>query len=80
MISVKEAVKQAETLLREVFPVPDEALLEGIELTDGHKIWSVTFSYWSGFEGKVYRTVRLNADNGEFIGARNGMLPEYSVG
>jgi hypothetical protein len=80
MIRVREAVKQAEDLLPEVFPLPanTELQLEGVELTDSQKIWSVTFSYLAGQAGRVYRTVRLDAGDGSFIGARNGMLPEYS--
>jgi hypothetical protein len=53
--------------------------LEGVELTDGSKFSSVTFSCEEDKDGassfgRDYKTVRLRAEDGEFFGARHGFL------
>ena len=73
MVPVKEAVKKAESYLPEIFEgaAGQDLLLEGVELTDDSKFWTVTFSYGSALD-RDYKTVRLRADDGGFVGARNG--------
>jgi hypothetical protein len=81
MIDVKQAIQKAEQFLPEVFPVPKDAdlLLEGVELTDDENVWTVTLSFKQGTFGRAYRTVRMKAADGQFISARNGMLPEVAA-
>ncbi len=80
MLRVKEAVQRAEKYLPDVFESASgkEMRLEGVELTDDSKFWSVTFSYEEDTNGnkfgRDYKTVRLRAEDGEFFGARNGYL------
>ena len=80
-MQVKEAVQAASKYLPEVFDTAAgrELRLEGVERTDDGRFWSVTFSYPNGDEGlaalaRSYKTVKLRDHNGEFIGARNGMV------
>ncbi len=81
MLRVREAVQRAQEYLPDVFESANgkEMRLEGVELTDDAKFWSVTFSYQVdktglGNLGRDYKTVRLRAEDGEFFGARNGYL------
>jgi hypothetical protein len=82
MVQVKEAVQQAQKYLPEIFEsaAGNELLLEGVELTDDSKLWTVTFSYFSRKPGQVfdslreYKTIKLRAEDGQFVGARNGVL------
>ncbi len=82
MVEVKEAVQKAQTYLPEVFQSAKgkEMRLEGVELTDDAKFWTVTFSYIEnsvaailGGGGREYKTVKLRARDGMFFGARNGL-------
>jgi hypothetical protein len=81
VVQVKEAVQKAKAYLPQVFDSVDgrNVRLEGIELTDDAKFWTVTFSYpepsvvgaLSGL--REYKTVKLRAEDGEFFGAKNGL-------
>ena len=79
---VKEAVQKAKTYLPDIFPTAEgkEMRLEGVELTDDAKFWTVTFSYDPSLEGHLarslreYKTVKLRAEDGEFFGARNELI------
>ena len=81
MVQVKEAVQKAKTYLPEVFDSAEgkDLRLEGVELSDDTKFWTVTFSYpdygnaLSLPLGREYKTVKLRARDGEFFGARNGL-------
>ncbi|MDQ2925159.1 MAG: hypothetical protein M3R43_06335 [Acidobacteriota bacterium] len=81
MIDVKQAIQKAEQFLPEIFPVPKDVdlLLEGVELTDGGDVWTITLSFKEGTFGRAYRTVRIRGTDGQFVGARNGMLPEVAA-
>ena len=74
MVRVKEAVQKAQGYLPEVFEGAEgrDLVLEGVELTEDAKFWTVTFSYGPVFE-RDFKTVKLRADDGEFVGARNGL-------
>ncbi len=82
MLQVKEAVQKAQTYVPEVFESADgnDLLLEGVELSDDSKFWKITFSYHSKLPNEVfhnlreYKTIKLRAEDGEFFGARNGLL------
>ena len=80
VVQVKEAVQKAKTYLPEVFESAQgkDVRLEGVELTDDARFWTVTFSYSEpsgllGSIGRDYKTVKLRAEDGEFFGARNGL-------
>ena len=74
MVRVKEAVQKAQHYLPEIFEgaAGKDLLLEGVELTDDAKFWTVTFSYGPVLD-RDFKTVKLRADDGEFVGARNGL-------
>jgi hypothetical protein len=80
VVQLREAVQKAQTYLPEIFPtaVGKEMRLEGVELSDDSKFWTVTFSYDPTRPEQVlgspreYKTVKLRAEDGEFFGARNG--------
>lgn len=82
MVQVKEAVQKAQDYLPEVFPDDNrnDLLLEGVELTDDFRFWTITFSYDNNQPNqlarslRVYKTIKLRAEDGQFIGARNGLL------
>jgi len=82
MVQVREAVQKAQSYLPEVFPesTGNDLLLEGVELTEDYKFWAITFSYHSKRRNEAlntlreYKTVKLRAKDGKFIGARNGLL------
>jgi len=78
MVKVKEAVQRAQAYLPEVFQTSaaEDLRLEAVELSDDSRFWTVTFSYRQpgGLLGRIdrdYKTVKLRAEDGEFIGARN---------
>ncbi len=80
MVQVKEAVQRAQAYLPQVFHSAEgqDLRLEGVELTEDAKFWTVTLSYLnpSGPDGLLdpfrrdYKTVKLSADDGQFYGAR----------
>jgi hypothetical protein len=81
VVQLSEAVKKAQTYLPDIFPtaVGKQMRLEGVELSDDSKFWTVTFSYRGtdldailGDVKREYKTVKLRAEDGEFFGARNG--------
>ena len=79
MVQLSEAVKKAQTYRPDIFPTAEgkEMRLEGVELSDDSKFWTITFSYDEsggllGRIGREYKTVKLRAEDGEFFGARNG--------
>jgi hypothetical protein len=83
MLQVKDAVKQARAYLPELmFEGPHQIAdlrLEEVEISDDDKFWTVTFSYLpvestSPIPLRMYKTVRIKAMNGDFVGLRNGML------
>jgi hypothetical protein len=82
MLQVKEAVRKAQTYLLEVFEDASgkDLLLEGVELADDRRYWSITFSYFDKTPNELfhnlraYRTIKLGAEDGELYGARNGVL------
>lgn len=82
MVQVQEAVQKAQTYLLDIFQSAKDkqVRLEGVELSDDFKFWFISFSYiQSGQEGvlgsmREYKTVKLRAEDGEFLGARNGLL------
>lgn len=80
MVQVREAVKKAQTYLPDVFQSAEgqDLRVEGVELSDDSRFWTVTFSYAEpggllGRIGREYKTVKLRAEDGEFFGARNGL-------
>ena len=80
-MQVKEAVQKASEYLPEVFETAadKELLLEGVEKTEDSRFWTVAFSYRAGDEGlamlsRAYKTIKLRDSNGEFVGARNGVI------
>jgi hypothetical protein len=78
MLKVREAIERAQTYLPEVFrdAVGQQLRLEGVELTEDTKFWTITFSYQEPSNapyGRDYKTVKLRSKDGEFIGARNGL-------
>jgi hypothetical protein len=84
MVQVKEAVQRAKQYLPEIFEsaAGRELNLEGVELTNDSKFWTVTFSYTpprERFAGRDYKTVKLRADDGEFFGARDGLTYSETV-
>ena len=79
MVQVREAVQKAQSYLPDVFQSAEgqDLRLEGVELSDDSRYWTVTFSYAEpggllGRIGREYKTVKLRAEDGEFFGARNG--------
>ncbi len=82
MVQVKDAVQKAQTYLPDIFQSAKgkDVRLEGVELSDDAKFWVITFSYMqSSLVGALggmreYKTVKLRAEDGEFLGARNGLL------
>lgn len=82
MVQVKEAVQKAKSYLPAVFESAEgkDVRLEGVELSDDTKFWTVTFSYDPGRPEQMahmlreYKTVKLSAKDGEFFGARNGLI------
>jgi len=85
MVQVREAVKKAQSYVPDIFQSAEgqELLLEGVELSDDSRFWTITFSYAEpggllGRIGREYKTVKLRAEDGEFFGARNG-VPANSV-
>jgi len=82
VVQVQEAVQKAQTYLLDIFQSAKDkqVRLEGVELSDDFKFWFISFSYiQSGQEGvlgsmREYKTVKLRAEDGEFLGARNGLL------
>ena len=81
MVQVKEAVQKAKSYLPEVFDSAEgkDVRLEGVELTDDEKFWTITFSYDPTRPNQLarmireYKTVKLRARDGEFFGAHNGL-------
>jgi len=80
-VQVKEAVQQASKYLPDVFDsaAGRELRLEGVEKTEDSRFWTIAFSYSPGDSGfdalsRDYITVKLRDLDGEFIGARNGVL------
>jgi hypothetical protein len=83
MVPVREAAQKAKTYLPEVFESAEgkDMRLEGVELTDDSKFWTVTFSYINAAKNvailgggyREYKTVKLRARDGMFFGARNGL-------
>jgi hypothetical protein len=82
VVQVREAVQRAQTYLPDIFPTAEgqDVRLEGVELSDDTRFWTVTFSYpQRGLSGALqmgareYKTVKLRAEDGEFFGARNGL-------
>jgi hypothetical protein len=79
---VKEAVEMASQYLPQIFESArsKELRLEGVEKSEDGRFWKVTFSYDSSSPSSVmrilpeYKTVKLRDDDGEFIGAQNGVL------
>ncbi|HZL28992.1 MAG TPA: hypothetical protein VFC39_20870 [Acidobacteriaceae bacterium] len=84
MVQVKEAVQKAKSYLPSVFPSAEgqEVRLEGVELTEDTKFWTVTFSYQHEIAPmdivRDYKTVKLRAEDGEFFGARDGFASSGS--
>jgi hypothetical protein len=83
MLQVEEAVKRAKTYLPGLlFDTPHQIAdvrLEEVELSDDEKFWSVTFSYVptdsiAPILVRQYKTVRIKALDGGFVGLRNGYL------
>jgi hypothetical protein len=83
MLQVKDAVKQARAYLPELmFEGPHQIAdlrLEEVEISEDEKFWAVTFSYMplesaNPIPLRQYKTVRIKANNGDFVGVRNGML------
>ena len=58
MVQVREAVQKAQTYLPDVFPTAEgkEVRLEGVELSDDAKFWTVTFSYEPRRVGPLVRS------------------------
>jgi hypothetical protein len=80
MVQVKEAVQRAQAYLPDIFQLAEgqDLRLEGVELSDDSKFWTITFSYTEpggllGRIGRDYKTVKLRAEDGQFFGARNGL-------
>jgi hypothetical protein len=81
VVQLREAVQKAQAYLPDIFPTAEgkEMRLEGVELSDDSKFWTVTFSYDPTQPGNLlrsfreYKTVKLRAEDGEFFGARNGL-------
>lgn len=78
MLKVREAIERAQNYLPEVFrdAAGQQLRLEGVELTDDTKFWTITFSYQepsNSAYGRDYKTVKLRSKDGEFFGARNGL-------
>ena len=78
-MQVAEVVAKSRDYLDETFPSERENLrLEGVELSDDESFWFVTFSYFPEKDlltPREYRTVKVRATDGQFFGARNGVLP-----
>jgi len=83
MLQVKDAVKRAREYLPELmFDGPRQIAdlrLEEVEISEDERFWAVTFSYLpvdstSPIPLRQYKTVRIKAIDGEFVGVRNGML------
>jgi hypothetical protein len=90
MLSAKQAVAAAAAYMREIYGSPEGLLVEEIEL-DGN-LWIVTMGFWlelpqrnllNGLSPldarrvrRVYKELRLGADNGEVISMRIRELPE----
>jgi hypothetical protein len=81
-MQVKDAVQKASKYLPEIFDsaTGKDLLLEGVEKSDDGRFWKVTFSYYPKedqsplLQLRVYKTVKLRDNNGEFMGAQNGKL------
>jgi hypothetical protein len=80
VVQVREAVQKAQSYLPDVFQSAEgqDLRLEGVELSDDSRYWTVTFSYAEpggllGRIGREYKTVKLRAEDGELFGARNGI-------
>ena len=75
-------MQQASRYLPEIFETAagHELRLEGVEKSDDDRFWSVTFSYSTKTlsEGneffRDFKTIRLRDADGEFVGARDGMV------
>jgi len=84
MLQVRDAVQRAKEYLPGLlFDTTDQIAdirLEEVELSEDEKFWTVTFSYVPVVDRSVpliirqYKTIRMKALNGEFVGLRNGML------
>jgi hypothetical protein len=79
MVHVKEAVRKAQAYLPDIFQSAEgqDLRLEGVELSDDSRFWTIIFSYSEpggllGRIGREYKSVKLSAEDGEFRGARNG--------
>lgn len=74
-MQVKEVVQKAKQYLPEVFEsaAGQELRLEGVEKTGDGAAWKITFSFREDL-GRDYKTVLLRNSDGEFLGARNGVL------
>ena len=80
-MQVKEAVEKAQHYLPEIFGSAQgkELRLEGVEKSEDGRFWKVTFSYDPsgnvlGSLMREYKTVKLQDDTGDFVGAQNGVL------
>ena len=81
-MDVKQAVQQASKYLPEIFETAAgrELRLEGVEKSEDERFWSVTFSYPTRTKQEEseyfrdFKTIRLRDVDGEFVGARNGMV------
>jgi hypothetical protein len=83
MLQVQDAVKRAKAylpgLLFDTSPQIADVRLEEVELSEDEKFWAVTFSYLPvdttvPIVIRQYKTIRIKAGSGEFVGLRNGML------
>jgi hypothetical protein len=83
MLQVQDAVKRAKGylpgLLFDTSHQIADVRLEEVELSEDEKFWTVTFSYLPvditvPLVIRQYKTIRIKAMNGEFVGLRNGML------
>jgi hypothetical protein len=83
MLQVQDAVKRAKAylpgLLFDTSSQIADVRLEEVELSEDEKFWNVTFSYLPvdttvPLVMRQYKTIRIKAVSGEFVGLRNGML------
>jgi hypothetical protein len=83
MLQVQDAVKRAKAylpgLLFDTSAQIADVRLEEVELSEDEKFWNVTFPYLPvnttvPLVIRQYKTIRIKAASGEFVGLRNGML------
>ncbi len=79
MLQFKEAIRKAQSYVTDVFEsaAGKEMRLEGAELSDDTKFWTITFSYidpesftdgMPEWKLRAYKSVKLRAEDGEFFG------------